>query len=225
MARKSPVLWLTPRSLPASSISAGLGKKLSYFGYEFEVPWDDLDDSKTKIGANSTVLRFHSGYAIKFTSLPPREFVNGILEHMNKDSLRQIYGDGPLQSDYAMWNSIADATPDKVTLFSSRKETVGIPMLLLIKAIASPEESGIYSIQTSDFKGFQWGDPQAHPKHIVADLFADDGRLEIAFIGPGNGKPLAISQPEINRVLQTVHKINTAEGKIHAERATASVHK
>jgi hypothetical protein len=79
-------------------------------------------------------------------------------------------------------------------------------MLLLLKATAAPEQSAIYSIQNTDFKGFQWGDPSAGPRYIVADLFADDAGLEIIFFGPGKGQPLGISQADINRVLQTVHK-------------------
>jgi len=35
--------------LKDTSVSEAPGTKLSYFGYEFEVPWSDLDESQTKL--------------------------------------------------------------------------------------------------------------------------------------------------------------------------------
>lgn len=166
MARKTPVVKLTPRSLSDLSVATGAGTKLSYFGYEFEVPWNDLDKAKTKAGVNAVVLSFRSGQQVRLTSLPPREFVKGILEHANGQSFRQIYGDQALQSDYAMWSLIVDSTPEEVTLFSSRQQAIGVPILLVMKAIAAPDDSAVYSVQTRDFKGFPVGrSPEASPTH------------------------------------------------------------
>ena len=211
MAWDSPVVGMTPRSLPTTSIASGPGKKLTYFGYEFEVPWDDLDNSRTQVFAHLVVLRFHSGHAITFTSLPPRDFVNSLLKNYNKNEIRQFYGDSALQSDYALLSLVAGTTPGKITLFSSHREAARTATMLAVKASTAPVQSGIFSIQTSNFKGFQWGDPQAHPKGIVADLFSDDGQLEFVSLGPDKGKPPTISQIEINRVLQTVHKVELPE--------------
>jgi hypothetical protein len=206
LARRAPIVKETPRPLPDTSISWPPGTKLSYFGYEFEVPWSDLDDPKTKRGGKNVVLTFRSGRLLRVGIAQPREFVNTILEQINPQSFRQFYGDLPLQSDYAMWSLIANATPEKVNLLSSQQEAVGIPMLLVIKAIAVPEESAIYSLQTDEFKGFQFGDPERHPRHIVVDLFADDGGLEFAFFGEPGQNRLEISQAEINCVVQAVRK-------------------
>src|SRR5271167_947648 len=41
-----PSLWITPVALTDLSMSAP-AQKLFYLGYEFEVPWDDLDEKKT----------------------------------------------------------------------------------------------------------------------------------------------------------------------------------
>jgi hypothetical protein len=207
VGRKSPVVWLTPVPLQDTSISTAQGQTLRYFNHEFSVPWGDLDSSLTKISKNRVVLRFHSGKTLMFSSSPPREWVKTLSEQTNPESLRRLYGDEPMQSDYALVRIIAESTPGKITLRSPRNEAVGNSMLLVVKAIAAPEESGIYSLQTKDFKGFQWGDPASKPRHVVADLFADDGGLEFIFTGPGKGQPLGITQAEINCVLQSAHKI------------------
>ena len=207
IARKSPIVRETPRALPDTSISPAHGTKLSYFGYDFEVPWDDLDLAQSKTQSNPVVLRFRSGRSLMFSSSPPRHFVDAVSKEMGQlDGFRGIYGDAPLQSDYAFWSMILAATPDQVNLFSSRKEIVGNSMLLVMKGVALPQRSGIFRVQTQGFKGFQWGDPKADPTHVVADLFADDCGLEFVFFGKTKKNPESISQAEINRVLQTVHK-------------------
>jgi hypothetical protein len=220
MARRNPVVRLTPRALPDLSVATTEGTKLSYFGYVFEVPWSDLDKAATKLGVNSVVLTFRSGQRIKFTSLPPREFVTGILEQTNGQSLRQAYGDQPLQSDYAMWSLIVNATPEKVTLLSSRQQAIGIPILLVIKALAAPEDSAVYSVQAGGLKGFDWGDPQKHPRLIVLDLFADDGSVEFLFIPPKGQQSLSISQAEVNRVLQTVGRSTGTTARVDLQKTT-----
>src|SRR2546429_6773060 len=47
LARKAPVVRVAPAQLRDFSISRSPGRKLSYFGYEFEVPWNDVDEAKS----------------------------------------------------------------------------------------------------------------------------------------------------------------------------------
>lgn len=206
LAHKSPIVKETPRPLADLSISPVPGMKFSYVGYDFLVPWDDLDPSRTKYYPRRVRLAFRSGKVIIFSSGQPREFVNTVLQHADPDGFRNLYGDAPLQSDYAMHRLILEATPDKVKLLTPQRETIGTSMLLVIKAISVPEQSGIYSIQNGDFRGFQYGDPHSRPRHVVADLFADDGGVEFIFAGPSKEHLVGISQSEINRVVQSLHK-------------------
>ena len=61
-----PRLWTVPVELADQSISKSPGRKLSYLGYEFEVPWDDLDDAHTKRLRAWQVINFQSGRQIVF---------------------------------------------------------------------------------------------------------------------------------------------------------------
>lgn len=78
-------------------------------------------------------------------------------------------------------------------------------MLLLIKAITMPNAaSGIFSIRTRDFEGFQFDNPQMRPSTIAVELFSNDRSVHLIFMQkPGAS---AISQAEINRVIQSIHK-------------------
>src|SRR5882762_6217105 len=101
VARKEPVVWTTPVQLLDLSMSQAPGKKLFYFGYVFEVPWDDIDQERTKvIGTNKAIIAFRSGNVISFWSGPP----NGLIGNLQGDnkidqkSLRQLLGDEVVQS-------------------------------------------------------------------------------------------------------------------------------
>jgi hypothetical protein len=205
IARKAPIVKQIPRALADTSVSTRPGTRLSYFGYDFEVPWNDLNPDKTQIYPNRVVLTFGSGRYLMFSTVPPRHFVNILQQQMGQDSFsRTLDNDAALQSDYAMWNLVLRATPDSVNLFSPRKDIARNSMLVLIKGVTIPETSGLYFVETRGLRGFQWGDPRRRPGRVVTDLFADDGGVEFVFSGRNKQNPSGASQAEINRVLQSV---------------------
>jgi hypothetical protein len=209
MARKTPVVNKIPVELADTSVSHASGKKLSYFGYEFEIPWDDVDESKTRaVAKDMVVIAFRSGNALSVWSGPPREFVKIVLANskVGPDAFRQIYGDEALQSDYALHRLVLETTPDKITPFVSRETAARQVVLILLKGISAPRgsDSGIFLVQAGEFKGFQYGHPP-DSSGLSVELFADSGSLNFIFVQKANG-PTAISQADINRVLRTLKK-------------------
>jgi hypothetical protein len=209
-ARKLPFVKLTPIELTDLSVSQAPGMKLSYFGYEFEIPWTDIDKEKTKvIGGNKAIFVFRSGNALSVWSGPPHKFMNGLLEQgkIDRETFRKVYGDEVLRSDYNFMRLILETTPHKITLLSTKKTAVSQGLLLTVKAISVPGDpnSGIFAVQGKEFKGFQYGRPQSPPKHLSVELFPEDGHLDLLFGQKENG-PTVISQADINRVVQTIHK-------------------
>jgi hypothetical protein len=210
IGRKAPAVKQVPTELSDLSVSHATGKKLSYFGYEFEVPWDDIDESKSRIiGGNKAIIAFRSGNVLSVWSGSPREFVNLVLSSgkMDSDTFRQIYGDEALESDYALHRIMLETTPDKITPFISKRKAVSGAMLLLMKAISAPRgaDSAIFAVRAADFHGFQYGRPQVPPIGFSVELFGDNGSLDFIF-GQKAGGPTVISQADINRILQTLHK-------------------
>ena len=210
-ARKLPFVKRTPVALTDLSISRAPGAKLSYFGYEFDLPWTDIDGEKTKVvGGNMAIIAFRSGNAISFWSGPPHEFMNYLLEQgkIDRETFGKLYGDEALWSDYNFQRLILETTPDKVALFSRRRTAVSQGLLLFVKAISVPGDpnSGIFAIQGKEFKGFQYGVPQNPPKRLVVQLFPDNGHLDFVF-GQKKDGPTIISQADINRIVQTIHKV------------------
>jgi len=215
VARKEPVVWATPVELSDLSVSQSPGKRLSYFDYEFEIPWDDIDQEKTRvIGTSKAIIVFRSGNVISFWSGPPNGLISDLLGDgkIDRKSLGQLLGDEAVQSDYLFKRAILEITPDKFSLLISKRQAIQQMVLFTIKASTLPPgaQSGVFSLSTKEFKGFQYGRPQSPPKRLSVELFKSDGHADILFGQKLNGST-TISQADINRVVQSVHKLPTKE--------------
>lgn len=206
---KMPVVRKTPTELQDQSIAQGLARKLAYFGYEFEVPWE-VDETKSKQVGQMQLVAFRSGNALLVSRIAPKEFVNAFLSSEKSDTagLKALYGEDVLKSDYLLMERVLEATPDKVGLLTPRSEAVGSAMLVLIKGIMMPlgGESGIYRIRTGDFRGFQFGDPRRRSRSIDLEIYNEDGGFGFIFTQRPNGAAPPITQAEINRVVQSLRK-------------------
>lgn len=206
---KTPIVRKTPTELPDQSIAQVSGRKLTYFGYEFEVPWE-VEDAKSKQIGKMQLISFRSGNTLLVSRGAPKEFVNDFLSTGKADSpgLRALYGEDVLQSDYSLKERILEATPDEVGLFTSRNDAVGSAMLLIIKGVMMPRgaQSGIYRIRTGNFRGFQFGDPQSRPKSLDIEIYNEDGGLGFIFSQRENSSEPPLTQAEINRIIQSLRK-------------------
>ena len=207
IGHKVPLVKIVPVDLRDSSIANSTGAELSYFGFDFQLPWNDFDEQKSKKYPKLEIVAFRSGLQMMIKDIAPKSLINSLLEDGKVDpkQFKELYGENSLDSDFAFTRIMLDATPSQLNLVTPHKEGVRTSMLLIMKAIAVPVDSGIFKVHTHDFQGFQYGDPAEHPKKIVVDLFSDDRCLEIMFFRQGRS-PLDITQAEINRVVMTLEK-------------------
>jgi hypothetical protein len=220
-ARKAPNrVRVVPRDLEDVSISQATGSKLSYFGYEFEVPWDDLDPAQTglypKKNPNRVVRTFRSGLQLSVTALTPKELVNGIASTFHSSPqlfesfVSSEFGPDATRSDYAFANKLYEFTPRNMNRWAMRPSVhYRESMLLTIKATSLlwSADSGIFNIQNQGYKGFQQGSTQARPNGMVADLYSDEDGIEFLFNQKGYQNTTGVSQAEINRVIQSLNKV------------------
>ncbi len=210
--RRVPEVALTPIALTDSSVSDTQHKKITHMGYEIELPWDDVDEQKSKIAGPICLTAFHSGNAFWFSKFPPKEFVNLVTKtpRLNPQNLRQAFGDDAFQSDYGFMSKMLQATPKGIRPLGSRQEAIAGSMMLVIKALSMPKtESGIFSFKVKGLQGFQYGNPQSRPYRIEDQLFGNDGGIELIFYQKVGGSETSISQAEINRVIQSIHRVPT----------------
>jgi hypothetical protein len=211
VAWKFPAVKKAPVELADLTVSSASGRKLSYFGYEFEVPWDDLDEGKTKQAGALQLIVFRSGKVILFSRMAPKEFVETFLSstRIERDNFRKLCGDVALESDYSLKRVILEVTPGRINLLTPRPEATRGMTLLMMKGIMIPRggESGIFRVRNEKFQGFQFGDPKTRPKTMSVEMFGEDGGLSFIFAQKVEGPIPGFTQEELNRVMQTARKI------------------
>jgi hypothetical protein len=211
-AKQVPIVRKVPVRLTDSALTQSPGRKVGFCGYDFDVPWSDLNDSKTKSSPTKRVMYFDSGLIVAVTCSPPRTFVNTFLSagKITPEDFRQVYGDDALQSDFALTRLMLETTPNKITLRTEPKDASATLSMLIVKSLATPPaDSGMFLLHADEFDGFQYEDPTLHPKRVLVDLFAPNLSLEFAFLLNHEGASPRLTQSDINRVIQTVHKEGT----------------
>jgi hypothetical protein len=112
-------------------------------------------------------------------------------------------------SDYGFANTLYEVTPDHMHHWTmchpihDREE-----FLLLIKSmvLSRAAYTGIFRLNNGIYHGFQQGDPAAGKNEIEMQLFSDEGSIEIVFLQKDYKSSTGITQPEINRNVQTLRK-------------------
>ncbi len=215
-AKKAPpITRVVPQPLMDNSVSQAPGAKLSYFGYDFEVPWTDLDDNLTKLSPKDKPekhrvdLHFRSGLRVVVAAVPSREWSRGVAEEMkvSPEAIEAAFGPGTSRSDYLFVKALYEFTPERMhhwttsTTVWSRDQ-----MLLIVKSIAllKSAQSGIFALQNQDYLGFQEGNPQVRQDGIAVHLFSDNGSVEILFFQKDYKNSTGVTQPEINRIIQSL---------------------
>src|SRR5579871_3768448 len=85
VGRESPIVTTVPSELQDLSVSKLQGKKISFKGAEFEVPWDDVDQEKTRIVGNWALVAFRSGNSILMCVGPPDGDITSMSESKSPD--------------------------------------------------------------------------------------------------------------------------------------------
>jgi hypothetical protein len=218
-ARKNPGLNVTPKPLTDYSVSGAPGTPMSYFGYEFEVPWKTSFKKKGGTGKNGIVqFDFESGQVVVF--IVPGNY-SGLLteivddQSLNMKNLRLVFGDLMDRSPYDQYATLLNTTPQSIRAFGSRAEAVRGVTLLTIKAIAIPSPglgAGAFSFELHDKHGFQIGDPR-NSKSEVLEVFGMDYHY-VEILCTTSKDNTGLSQPELNRILRSLHPILTESSPI-----------
>ena len=201
-ARTAPqTARLVPVDLPDRSISPTPGSKLSYLGYEFEIPWTDLDDTQTKRYPDQVILTFRSGCRLMMGVSLPKFWITNLGKLTLSPAIATVqFGPDALQSDYRFLEALYDFTPDKMHPFAIRPSThYREAYLLTLKsaALSRHARSGFFNIEGSAYKGFQQGDPGTQSS-VLLELYGDSGSVHFTFF------PDEQTHQNLNRVAQSL---------------------
>jgi hypothetical protein len=207
-ASKRPAVKVAPIPLADHSVSNSPGRTFLYFGYEFAVPWNANFNEKVLNKSALVQLKFESGQDLVF-SVPGNQ--TGLLTEIVEDpslkmgNLRLVFGDLMKRSAYEQYEVLLNTTPRSVRSFGPRAEATRGVTLLTIKAIAFGPglESGAFSFELPDKRGFQIGDPQKS-KRVDLEVFDSTGH-HVEILCHSTNPNIQLSQPELNRILSSLH--------------------
>ena len=176
--------------------------KMRYFGYDFEVPWNDVEEADRKpfasksFGSDSAWVSFRSGLKLFISVEPPDAAISDYA------MARLLYEFNP--STMQSWPPSPRTQYRQLALFVSKS-------VILSHIPSTPAESGIYNLRSQTYRGFQLGNAQARQDGLSIELYFDDGRFETVFLQEAYEEPSGVTQPEINRIVQTLHKAPSSE--------------
>jgi hypothetical protein len=206
-ARRLPGVKVAPQPLSDYSVSDAPRTVLSYFGYEFDVPWNAGFKEKVFGKAGRVQLEFQSGQNVTFI-VPENQ--GGLLtelvqdESMHMKNLQVVFGDLMNRSAYDQYAALLNTTPSTIRAFGPRAEAARGMTLLTIKAIAvGPAlETGVFSFEFPDKHGFLVGDPRKS-RRADLEVFGMSGHyVEIICVASKDG--VRLLQPEINLILTSL---------------------
>ena len=199
---------MIPQPLADYSVSEAPGTVLSYFGYKFDVPWSGSFKEKALGKGGFVQLEFESGQNVTFiVTANQGGFLTEIAQDnsMQMSNLRVVFGDLMNRSAYDQYEALLSTTPSSIRPFGPRAEAVRGVTLLIIKALASAPglETGVFSFELPDKHGFQIGDPRKS-RRMNLEVF-DIGGHHVEIICATTKDSVRLSQPELNRILKSVH--------------------
>jgi hypothetical protein len=204
-AARNPRLSVVPIPLSDTSISQQKGTPENFFGYQFEVPWQGGEQKQRE--SIAFVFSQSSQEAVTFYDPAGQQgFIRMMKETpgLRVGYLNPLYGRENVQSDYEFVRAALNASPSQLSLFLPwSKEVYAANLLRMKEAFILGSQTGLYSFELGQLRGFQQGDP-VHDKNVEVEAYdAADRKIKLIFSsksGPNGG----MTQPDINRVLQTL---------------------
>lgn len=189
-------VYAVPTDLQDLSVSQVPGTRMRYFGYEFEIPWNDIDHADRKPFAikdsDSAWVSCRSGLKLFIATDPP----------------------DAASSDYPLAQLVYDFSPSKMAIWPPSPRTQYRQLILLTSKSqllshipSTPAESGIFNLRSRSYSGFQLGNPRVRQDGLSVQLYSEDGRFEMTFYQQAYEEPAGVTQAEINRVVQTLHRV------------------
>jgi len=209
--RNSPEMWMVPQPLAPVSSTLPAGRKLSYFGYQFESPAADTKETKKAEGA--VVIDFSGCADMAILKPNPSGNLISAMRANTKNGApeavqltQDLFGEGASRSDYALRSATLNSTPHDLRLFASPRKIAGEAVLLRLKAIeASRFKNGLHSFETPWMRGFEEGDLQ-RDKAVVIQAFDNQDRLLTITVGARPGKS-CFSQQELDHILFSLRPV------------------
>lgn len=200
-AARAPYLDEVPQPLPSTAVSPAQEKNLSFYGMDFDAPWKGIASQQK--ATHESVVSFKEGPILVFFNPDDEEdIVNGIRDGDPDiyQRYRAVFGANLFPTTYDLDTAVYHASPAELSPFMPRDKMTRVGTLLEWKmAFAANGATSIYTLQTSDMRGLQFGDP-SRDRMVVARLF-DSHNRQYRMLFTSKAGPGTFPQADINCVL------------------------
>jgi len=153
---------MVPKPLADVSIEQTAGRKFTFYGYQFEVPWADVKQEKHF--KSIELVYFSNDFFIMLHD--PAQSVNQLklLTRGGTDDeagLRNLFGEEATRSNYALRSKILNLTPRDLQLSFSRRRMVSSSILLMLKPVDGHSKGRSILIPNRMAAGFPARGPDA----------------------------------------------------------------
>lgn len=199
--------YSVPRPLADTSVSTSEGSTVSYYGFRFEIPWRGIEQERNE--GRFIELLFKTGQRIRIGN-PAYLLAGPIRSHFGRqdsDEFQQAFGAGIRESNYEQEKEILFTTPSQLSPFCSRREFARVWLFLETKGVwfehnvVAPD---IFSLQSSEYRGFEFSDVSHGWQDVTVNLFGATDREVVISISGDAHSGVRITQPEVNRLIQTL---------------------
>lgn len=182
IGRENPGLYLVPQPIPPPEAATTI-QTLSYFGFEFDVPWGKPE--KELLWASSARIFFKSGVGLFLIDPATGSDYAAVMRQsrpQDSDKIEAIFGRKTLSSSYELLKKEYAITPNQIRPFGRVEETVGMSILLVLKSInIQNAKNQVYSFEYDNLRGFVLGD-SATARVVTVDGFdSRDRHFELMF--------------------------------------------
>ena len=190
-----------PEPLTNTTASTAEGTTLSYYGYQFDVPWKGIvtetypeiifrDGQEVRLGDPSRFRHRHARDGAR---------TNHNAEEEARESIAR-------QSWYEQYKAMLSMTPAQLSpFFSHRNFALALTLLswksvILEHNVARPD---IFSFETPNYRGFEISGLSRGWQHVEIDLFdAQDDTFQV-FVSVIRDSTPKVTQADINRIIQS----------------------
>lgn len=203
--RNSPEIWMTPQPLAAPPPPSPSVPKLTYFGYEFESPTIEVQESKNF--DSGVVLTFSDCAGVMILKPQPGGILLAAMRASGKESdIQTVFGMEATSTDYALRSTTLNLTPRALTLAASPARISGTAVLLTIKHIGAQRfKNGLYTFTTPWMRGFQEGDT-LRDRGVLVEAFDDQDRKLTLIVAHKPGKS-CFSQTQLNQIIFSLRPV------------------
>jgi len=205
-----PKLEHVPEPLIDKRLSTAYRTTVSKFGYAFQIPWIDIKEIRD--GKYISTVNLKSGIGIAFHNpaeqLDIAKFHRESSAHSGNQASLHLFGTETIRSNYDWMHATLNTTPDQVSIYQSRHDTLRSFILLVDKSTnidcKSHLSGEIYSIDLAKYHGFQIGDPSTDDT-VDIKLFDEKDRIIQFWIFSRPSKDILVTQSDINVIIQSLH--------------------